>query len=89
MNRPPEGNEVAQWLVEAARRARLDGNPAPAAQPIDGATVRRTFTPTVRRCALTGVAALAFLQYYYFHVMVEISKLPTLVVFVPSAIGSS
>lgn len=82
----PEGNDLAQWLIEAGRRARLDREGVPAPQPIAPASAEAS-TFTGRRSVLMGVAALAFLQYYYFHVMVEIAKLPTVVVFVPSPLS--
>lgn len=82
----PEGSDLAQWLVEAGRRARLDNEVVPAPPPIAPASAKAPTLPG-RRSVLVGVTALAFLQYYYFHVMVEIGKLPTVVVFVPSPLS--
>ena len=79
----PEGNDLTQWLVEAGRRARLDST-TPVAQPMGQTQIRKEVAPVVRRNVLMGMAALAFLQYYYFYVMVEIGQLPTVIVFVPS-----
>jgi hypothetical protein len=83
---PAEGNDLTQWLVEAGRRARTDDHVAvPGPQRV---SVReKSSKPAWTRSAMTGLAALAFLQYYYFHVMVEIGKLPTVIVFVPPPLG--
>lgn len=37
----------------------------------------------IRQFVLAGVLAVAFLQYYFLNVMLEINSLPTVVVFVP------
>ena len=84
----PEGNDLAQWLVEAGRRAKLDSNPALASPHVDAVSAGEGASAhAVKRSILMSATALAFLQYYYFHVMVEIGKLPTLIVFVPSPLS--
>jgi hypothetical protein len=84
---PAEGNDLTQWLVEAGRRARTDDHTAvPGPQRVG--VRKRSSKPAWTRSAMMGLSALAFLQYYYFHVMVEIGKLPTVIVFVtPPPLG--
>ncbi|HWA37971.1 MAG TPA: hypothetical protein VG873_08920 [Burkholderiales bacterium] len=83
---PAEGNDLTQWLVEAGRRAREHDKAVLESSRIAVAQ-RKTSKPGWTRSAMMGLAALAFLQYYYFHVMVEIGKLPTVIVFLPPPLG--
>jgi hypothetical protein len=85
---PAEGNDLTQWLVEAGRRARTDDHHVAVPGPQRVGVRERSSKPAWTRSAMLGLSALAFLQYYYFHVMVEIGKLPTLIVFVtPPPLG--
>ena len=78
--------DLAQWLVEAGRRARHKtgaergkGDPGlrmPAPAKARGGAGRRM--------TLLGLFALSFLQYYGLTVAVEIASLPALVVFLPT-----
>lgn len=78
-----EGNDLAAWLQEAARRdARRDA--APPKPP--GVRGPRRRAPTAhKRVAAIGGLSLAYLQYYFVGVMTEIYSLSSLVVFVPYA----
>lgn len=81
------GRDLAQWLVEAGRRARRKTG----AERAKGATELGILPPpatgrggAARRVVLASLLAVSFLQYYYFAVAVEIASLPALVVFVPT-----
>jgi len=81
------GRDLAQWLVEAGRRARHKTG----AERAGGNTEQRILAApapgrggSARRVVLASLLAVSFLQYYYFTVAVEIASLPALVVFVPT-----
>lgn len=80
------GRDLAQWLVEAGRRARHKTG----AERAGGNTEQRILASpapgrgSARRVVLASLLAVSFLQYYYFTVAVEIASLPALVVFVPT-----
>lgn len=73
---------VTRWLEEAGRRsapaARKAIEPEPRAPRRWSVSLRHG-----RQLVLFGVLALAFLQYYALDVMLQIEKLPSIVVFVP------
>lgn len=81
-----EGNDLADWLQEAARRDAQRRGDASAAAPAQLPSVpapARQASPATRRVAAIGGLSLAYLQYYFVGVMTEIYSLSTLVVFVP------
>jgi hypothetical protein len=93
--RPPEGNELAQWLREAGARttgarttSATGGNSLSDKPAIENASSRghrwRSGSGVIKRTTLLALLAACYLQYYYMQVMVEIYSLPTLVVFVPA-----
>jgi hypothetical protein len=74
--------DAARWLQEAGRRAR--NVPAP---PREAEAAPRQGNETGRarlvgtKVLLSGVLALAYLQYYFLDVMVQINALPAIIVF--------
>lgn len=81
-----QGNDLADWLQEAARRDAQRRHDAPAAAPAQPPAVprpARRASPASRRIAAIGGLSLAYLQYYFVGVMTEIYSLSSLVVFLP------
>ena len=88
---PHPGEDLADWLQEVAKRPWVSGplsiNPV---RPEAGSTAGQA--PRPRRHLQKGrdlvalaVLTIAYLQYYYLDVRVQIGSLPNVVVFVPLA----
>jgi hypothetical protein len=78
-----DSDDLVQWLMEAGRRRAPQprppaGEPAPPPEP---AVRSRPRSP--RQLFLGALASLAYLQYFYVGVFLEIARLPALIVFVP------
>ena len=79
------GRNLAQWLREAGSRARAEPQsvlapppPASAAQPCP----RADRAPNARYLVMALLAALAWLQFYFLGVLLEIHSLRSVIVFV-------
>jgi len=74
--------DAARWLQEAGRRARHV--PAPPRE-VEAAPGQGNETRPARlvgtKVLLSGVLALAYLQYYFLDVIVQINALPAIIVF--------
>ncbi|MBC7803860.1 MAG: hypothetical protein H7Y16_08305 [Candidatus Parcubacteria bacterium] len=88
------GEDLSNWLQEAAKRPWVSGpnsiNPASNAEDDSKAAPEprvRRHQPRGRDVAGLFVLTVAYLQYYYLDVMVQISSLSEVVVFLPVAIG--
>ena len=89
--RPPLGNISIlrrEWQPLLQRIEEWTGEAEPAQPEQRGPTVRgsgllRVRPGIVRRMALLSLLCASFLQFYYIGVVLEISSLPTIVVFVP------
>lgn len=90
----PLGEDLSDWLQEAAKRSWVSE------PPMINRTVQAVASPEavreswLRRDHLRGrefagfsALTIAFLQYYYLDVMVQIGNLPKVVVFVPMVVG--
>jgi len=79
---PAEDQDLAQWLREAGRRR------APAKVEVGAATLPGQPSRRAKRRnrllipVLAGVTALAYLQYFYVDVMLQIYSLQHLIVFI-------
>src|SRR5882762_10480515 len=83
------GQFLAQWLKESARRTRRpsspDLQPAAPATPATPTTQKRALRSVLERAKWPLIAvlvAIAFLQYFYADVMVQISSLPAIIFFI-------
>jgi hypothetical protein len=82
------GRFLAQWLQEAGRRARRSSNtvePGATAAPVksqapQGAT--RSVLERMKWPLIAAFVAMAYLQYFYADVMVQIGSLPAIIFFV-------
>lgn len=90
----PAGEDLSDWLQEAAKRSSVSGPPtinraAPAMAGPEAVRESRLRRDHLRGREFAGFSALtiAFLQYYYLDVMVQIGNLPKVVVFVPMVVG--
>ena len=88
------GEELSDWLQEVAKRPWVSGpttiNPA----VVSEASPEAARESWLRRYHLRGrdfaglsALTMAYLQYYYLDVMVQIGSLPKVVVFVPMIVG--
>lgn len=87
---PHPGEDLADWLQEAAKRPWVSGplsvNPAilPAAGPtVDQEPRLRRHRRNGRELVALAVLTIAYLQFYYLDVIVQIGNLQRIVVFVP------
>jgi hypothetical protein len=83
------GKFLAQWLKESARRTRR-----PSSSDLQPATPATPATPIAQKSALRSVLerakwpliavliAIAYLQYFYVDVMVQIAALPAIIFFI-------
>lgn len=86
--RPP-GEDLSAWLQEVAKRPRVSGPPTTNRTVLAVASPEAVRESWLRRYHLRGrefagfsALTLAFLQYYYLDVMVQIGNLPKVLVFV-------
>jgi hypothetical protein len=79
------GKYLAQWLQEAARRTRRpsssDLQPGTPATPIAQRSIRSVLEGA-KRPLIAGLLAIAYLQYFYVDVMVQIASLPAMIFFI-------
>lgn len=79
-----EGAELAEWLQEAGRRR----PPARAAENVVlSKRVKRALITNGKRLCLFALVALAYLQYFYLDVYLQINELPSLIIFVPPGLA--
>src|SRR6266850_3684639 len=80
------GKYLAQWLKESARRTRQpassDPQPAPAALPIAQESAFQSLLGRAKWPLIAVLVAVAFLQYFYADVMVQIASLPAMIFFI-------
>ena len=83
--RDSDSDDLVEWLKEAGRR-RAPQAPSrdnePAAPP-ERAARSRSSSGRRRPLLLSAFASLAYLQYFYADVALQIATLPALIVFVP------
>jgi len=79
------GKFLAQWLQESARRTRFPsssdlqpGTPTPIAQK----SALRSVPDRAKWPLIAVLVAIAFLQYFYVDVMVQIASLPAMIFFI-------
>jgi len=83
--RDTDSEDLVQWFKEAGRR-RAPQSPSPANQPArspDPSVRSRSRSRSRRHLLLGALASLAYLQYFYADVFLEIARLPALIVFLP------
>ena len=79
-----EGRDLALWLQEAGRRRA----PARTAENIIVSTrVKRALITNGKRLCLFALVAAAYLQYFYLDVYLQITQLPSLIIFVPPGLA--
>jgi hypothetical protein len=80
------GEHMAQWLQEAARRTQPpsspDPQPAASALPIAQESAVRSVPGRAKWPLMAVLVAIAFLQYFYVDVMVQIASLPAMIFFI-------
>jgi hypothetical protein len=80
------GKYLAQWLQEAARRTQRpsspDPQPTPAPIPIAKQSAARSLLGRAKWPLIAVLVAIAFLQYFYVDVMVQIASLPAMIFFI-------
>ena len=80
------GKFLAQWLKESARRTRQpassDPQPAAPALPIAQESAVRSVLGRAKWPLMAVLVAIAFLQYFYVDVMVQIASLPAIIFFI-------
>jgi len=80
------GQFLAQWLKESARRTRCpsssDLQPVIPATPIAQKSTLRSVLERAKWPLIAVLVAIAFLQYFYADVMVQISSLPAIIFFI-------
>jgi hypothetical protein len=82
------GEHLAQWLKEAGRRARRSSNvvePETVAAPVNIPTPQTPVRSMLERAKwplITAFVAIAYLQYFYADVMLQIGSLPAIIFFV-------
>ena len=91
---PQSGEDLADWLKEAAKRPWVCGPLSferavlPVASPQSGREPRaRLHLQNGRDLVALAVLMIGYLQYYYLDVMVQIGNLHKVVVFVPLAVA--
>ena len=80
------GKFLAQWLKESARRTRqpASSDPQPAAPelPIAQESAVLSVLGRAKWPLIAALVAIAFLQYFYVDVMVQIASLPAMIFFI-------
>ena len=80
------GKFLAQWLKESARRTRqpASSDPQPAAPefPIAQESAFQSLLGRAKWPLIAFLVAIAFLQYFYVDVMVQIGSLPAMIFFI-------
>ncbi len=80
------GKFLAQWLKESARRTRQpassDPQPAAPALPIAQESAFQSLLGRAKWPLIAVLVAVAFLQYFYADVMVQIASLPAMIFFI-------
>jgi len=80
------GKFLAQWLKESARRTRQpassDRQPAPSALPIAQESAVQSVLGRAKWPLIAILVTVAFLQYFYVDVMVQIASLPAIIFFI-------
>ncbi len=80
------GKFLAQWLKESARRTRqpASSDPQPAAPelPIAQESALQSLLGRAKWPLIAFLVAIAFLQYFYVDVMVQIASLPAMIFFI-------
>jgi hypothetical protein len=80
------GKYLAQWLQEAARRTPRPSNsdlqPGPPATPIAQKSALRSVLGSAKWPLIAVLIAIAYLQYFYVDVMVQIASLPAMIFFI-------
>jgi len=80
------GKFLAQWLKESARRTRQpaspDPQPAAPELPIVEESVVQSLLLRAKWPLIAFLVAIAFLQYFYVDVMVQIASLPAMIFFI-------
>jgi len=80
------GKFLAQWLKESARRTRRpsspDPQPVPSAIPITPESAFQSVLGRAKWPLIAVLVAIAFLQYFYVDVMVQIASLPAMIFFI-------
>jgi len=80
------GKFLAQWLKESARRTRRpsssDLQPAAPAIPIAQKSTLRSVLERAKWPLIAVLVAVAYLQYFYVDVMVQIASLPAIIFFI-------
>jgi hypothetical protein len=80
---PFDDQDLAQWLREAGRRRRPRAEPAsPKEKPPGPPRGRAGSRNRYMLHALAGLAALAYLEFYFTAVMLQIYSLPRVMVFI-------
>ena len=88
------GEELSDWLQEVAKRPWVSGPTTIAPALVAEVSPEAASEKWLRRHHLRGrdfaglsVLTMAYLQYYYLDVMVQIGSLPKVVIFVPMVVG--
>ncbi len=80
------GKFLAQWLKESARRTRQpassDPQPVPSALPIARESAVQSLLGRAKWPLIAVLVAVAFLQYFYADVMLQIASLPAMIFFI-------
>jgi len=83
------GKFLAQWLKESARRTRRPSSsdlqpatPATPATPIAQNSALRSVLGSAKWPLIAVLIAIAYLQYFYVDVMVQIAALPAIIFFI-------
>jgi hypothetical protein len=83
------GEHMAQWLQESARRTRrpssADLEPGTPAAVVQSPTPQRPIRSVLERAKwplFAALVAIAYLQYFYADVMLQIASLPAMIFFV-------
>jgi len=80
------GKFLAQWLKESARRTRQpaspDPQPAAPELPIVQESAFQSLLGRAKWPLIAFLVAIAFLQYFYVDVMVQIASLPAMIFFI-------
>lgn len=92
--KPHPAEELSDWLQEVAKRPWVSGPPTINPAVLAEASPEAARESWLGKHHLRGrdfaglsVLTMAYLQYYYLDVMVQIGSLPKVVVFVPMAVG--
>jgi len=80
------GKYLAQWLQESARRTRCPSSselqPGTPATPPAQKSALRSVLDRAKWPLISVLVAIAFLQYFYVDVMVQIASLPAMIFFI-------